>query len=259
VTTNDYLLDGLSNNSPIYGGKPAATPAVDSVQEFRMQENNFQSEYGRNSGAVVNVLTKSGTNQFHGTAYWFLRNNALDSRTVFDPAHNAPLRQDQAGFTLGGPVTIPKVYSGKNRTFFFFGFEDYHQFKGSSQIGTFETPEFRALVHQMFPGSAQDQLLQKYPAPAIIPGTAKDIGSPSATYATPGPKDGIPDVGQASYVTSTLTTSKQYNIRADHRLSSNNSLFGRWTAGPAGTSPVESAELAVRTRGNGVPGPGRPG
>ncbi|MDQ2945344.1 MAG: TonB-dependent receptor [Acidobacteriota bacterium] len=244
VTSNDYALDGVSNNSPIYGGKPAATPAVDSVQEFRMLENNFNAENGRNSGAVVNVLTKSGTNQFHGTAYWFLRNNAFDARTTFDPTNIAPLRQDQAGFTVGGPVI-------RNKTFFFFGFEDYHQFKGSSQIGTFETPEFRALVHQKFPSSGPDLILQKFPGPAIIPGTAKDIGSPSTAYATPGPKDGINDVGLGSYVTNSLITSKQYNLRIDHKIGDRNQLFGRWTWGPAATSPVDprNPQLAIAETG----------
>src|SRR5262249_41505686 len=116
----------------------------------------------------------------------------------------------------------------------------YHQYKGSSQIGTFETPEFRALVHQRFPGSGPEVLLQKYPGPPIIPGTAKDLGSPSTAYATPGPKDGIPDVGQANYLTSVLTTAQQYNTRINHRLNSKNNFFGRWTAGPAETSRVDA-------------------
>ena len=244
VTANDYTLDGLSNNSPIYGGKPGVTPTVDSTQEFRMLENNFSAEYGRNSGAVVNVVTKTGTNQFHGTAYWFLRNSYVDARTVFDPSAIAPLRQSQAGFTAGGPVI-------RNKTFFFFGFEGFHQFKGSSQIGSFETPELRALVHQIASGSPADRLFQTYPGPPIQPGTARDIGSPSTTYATPGPKDGIPDIGLASYVTNSLITMRQYNLRLDHKLSDKNQLFGRYTWGPADTSPIDprSPELGLHETG----------
>ena len=249
VQSNDYTLDGVANNSPIYGGKPGATPSVDSVQEFRIQENNFSAEYGRNSGAVVNVVSKAGSNQFHGTAYWFLRNNIFDARTVFDPASIAPLRQTQAGFTAGGPIV-------KNRTFFFFGFEGLHQFKGSSQIGTFETPQFRALVHSLNPGSGPDKLLQEFPAPAILPGTERDIGSPSTAYATPGPKDGVPDIGQARYVTNSLITGRQYNLRIDQRLSARNQLFGRFTWGPADTSPIEPRSPLLGLHETGFQGQG---
>ncbi|MGI8745528.1 MAG: TonB-dependent receptor domain-containing protein [Bryobacteraceae bacterium] len=249
VTANDYTLDGVANNSPIYGGKPGATPSVDNVQEFRIQENNFSTEYGRNSGAVINVVTKSGTNQLHGTAYWYLRNNIFDARTVFDPSQIAPLRQAQPGFTTGGPIV-------KNRTFFFFGFEELHQFKGSSQIGTFETPQFRALVHSLSPGSGPDKLLQTFPGPPIISGTERDIGSPSTAYATPGPKDGIPDIGQARYVTNSLITGQQYNLRLDQHISSKNQLFGRFTWGPANTSPVDARSPLLGVHETGFQGQG---
>jgi hypothetical protein len=100
-------------------------PIVDDIQEFKVQSHNSDAQYGGVLGGVVNVVTKSGTNQYHGSAWEFLRNSALDARNPFTDATStkpAPFEQNEFGTSVGGPLTIPKVYKGSDRTFFFFAY-----------------------------------------------------------------------------------------------------------------------------------------
>jgi len=91
---------------------------VDALQEFKVQTNAYSAEFGRGNGAILNASIKSGSNQFHGDVYEFLRNDKLDGRNYFDSIRPA-YQQNQFGATLGGPVIIPHLYDGRNRTFFF--------------------------------------------------------------------------------------------------------------------------------------------
>jgi hypothetical protein len=112
-------LDG----SPVNGGYiniTALIPTQDSLQEFKVATNNLSPEYGRFAGGVVNLTTKSGTNQLHGSAWEFLRNKELNANTFFNNKGGAPrpaYTQNQFGFNLGGPVIIPKLYNGKDILF----------------------------------------------------------------------------------------------------------------------------------------------
>jgi hypothetical protein len=105
---NNFMLDGVENNSAIEG-VAVIIPSVDAIQEFKVQTSNYSAEFGRAAGAVVNIAIKSGTNQLHGTAYEFLRNNALDARDFFALGVQ-PLRRNQFGFSLGGPVVKDRVF-----------------------------------------------------------------------------------------------------------------------------------------------------
>jgi Carboxypeptidase regulatory-like domain len=117
---NSFLLDGITNTS-IGVGTYVVTPPVDSVQEFRMETGVYDARFGANAGAQVNVVTKSGTNQFHGSLYEFLRNADLDARNFFEPAV-PPFVRNQFGGTVGGPVILPG-YNGRDKTFFFLAYE----------------------------------------------------------------------------------------------------------------------------------------
>ena len=119
-TMNSFWLDGL-NDTSVAVGTYAVTPPIDSVQEFRMETCTYEAKFGTNAGAQVNVVTKSGTNHFHGTAYEYLRNSKLDARNFFDPIV-PPFKRNQFGATIGGPVLLPG-YDGHDRTFFFTGYE----------------------------------------------------------------------------------------------------------------------------------------
>ena len=123
--SNQYLLDGV-NNTEFNDGNYVIPPIVDTIQEFKVQMHNDKAEYGGVLGGVINVVTKGGTNNLHGSAYEFVRNNWFDARNPFTDQYRsspAPLRQNQFGVTLGGPVVIPKLYNGRHRTFFYFGYE----------------------------------------------------------------------------------------------------------------------------------------
>jgi hypothetical protein len=140
--SNNYTVDGTDNNDPFFnnsafnqtgiGGAPASLLPIDSIQEFNLQAN-FAPEYGRNSGSVVNILTKSGSNHFHGSAFEFLRNSAMDARNYFnravDPAtglavKKTAFRNNNFGASLGGPIV-------KDRTFFFGAYEGQRERVGS--------------------------------------------------------------------------------------------------------------------------------
>jgi hypothetical protein len=122
TTQNNYVLDGLDNNGIELAGAQRrgemVKPSVDAVQEFKIQTNAYAAEFGRAMGGVVNVTTKSGTNDLHGTAFWFLRNEKLDAKNFFDPADRPkpPFKRNQFGFSAGGPVV-------KNKTFLFGDYE----------------------------------------------------------------------------------------------------------------------------------------
>ena len=136
---NNYLIDGVDNNSTVMGQQDrkaqAMIPSMDAVQEFKIQTSNYSAEYGRNAGAVVNVTIRSGTNDFHGSVYEFMRNDFFDAREAFarndrdgdGKADPEVLRQNQYGATFGGPIK-------KNKAFFFASWEAWKLRKSQSDI-----------------------------------------------------------------------------------------------------------------------------
>ena len=118
---NSYWLDGLDDTSTGVGQFTMAPP-LDSIQEFRMETGVYEAKFGAHAGAQVNIVTKSGSNQVHGTVYEYLRNTSFDARNFFDPTV-APFHRNQFGATFGGPVVIPHVYDGHDHTFFFIAYE----------------------------------------------------------------------------------------------------------------------------------------
>src|ERR1035438_3663220 len=128
--SNNYLLDGASNVDSVNGGYALRVP-VDAVSEFRILTLNAPAEDGETSGATTSVVTKSGTNKFHGDAYEFLRNNAMDARNFF-AAQTEPLHRNQYGATLGGPIR-------KDKDFFFVYYEGQRDSEGSTQAAIVPT------------------------------------------------------------------------------------------------------------------------
>ena len=121
--SNMFILDG-SNDLNTLSGTYNYSPIIDAIQEFKSQGHNDLAEYGGAAGATVSVVTKGGTNEYHGDAWEFLRNQVMDAKQYFATSV-APLRQNQYGASVGGPLSIPKIYNGKNRTFFFVAWENY--------------------------------------------------------------------------------------------------------------------------------------
>jgi hypothetical protein len=128
-----YTLDG-GLNMDAYNNVPAAFPNPDMLQEFSILQNSYSAVYGRDAGAVINMITKSGTNQIHGTVYEFLRNDYADAKDYFATGV-PPLKRNQFGGTIGGPVIFPH-YNGRDRTFFFVGAELTRQILGSTSSST---------------------------------------------------------------------------------------------------------------------------
>ena len=122
--SNMFLLDGVNDLG--FLGNYNYSPIVDSIQEFKVQSHNDLAEFGQVTGGIINVATKGGSNNFHGSLWEFVRNEQLDARSYFAEKRN-PLRQNQFGGTVGGPVRVPHVYNGKEKTFFFFGYEGFRQ------------------------------------------------------------------------------------------------------------------------------------
>jgi hypothetical protein len=120
--TSVVLIDGMEISGQELNNYPLAIPSLDSVAEFRVQTSNYSAEFGGNSGAVINVASKRGANEFHATLFEFLRNDALDARNYFSTTVD-PLKRNQFGFVASGPVFIPKLYNGKNKLFWMFAYE----------------------------------------------------------------------------------------------------------------------------------------
>jgi len=134
--SNMYLLDGLFNTH-FLASTYAVLPIVDASMEFKVQYHNDEAQYGGVLGGVVNVVSKSGTNKLHGDAWEFVRNNVFNARDSFTDAKRtsaAPFRQNMFGATVGGPLSLPKVYDGRDRTFFFFAYEGWRYTKAAQAL-----------------------------------------------------------------------------------------------------------------------------
>jgi hypothetical protein len=161
-------------------------PSINTVQEFKVDNSTFSAEYGRNSGAIVNIATRSGTNQYHGELFEFLRNEKLDARNFFDVnSEPPPFKRNQFGFNFGGPIHFPRFgeggpilsYNGTNRTFFFLSYEGLRQRQGLTLSSNVLTPAQRASVTN----STVVKLLPLIPLPTsidtvIVNGVATQVG-----------------------------------------------------------------------------------
>jgi hypothetical protein len=238
---NAQSLDG-GNNIQSYIGEVAISPAVDAVEEFKVQSGTMSAEFGFTGGGVINMVTKSGTNQFHGSAYEFLRNNKLDARNTF-AASNPPFRYNQYGVAIGGPVI-------KDRTFFFGNWEQYNFRRGTPQIGTMPTalqrtgdftdlfntsgalipifdpattrpnPNGAGFVRDAFPGN-------RIPTNRLDPVAVRI----NEFYPLPNrtPTDRFTNANNFGNIANEARNMRQYTIKMDHRFSDKNSLFARYS------------------------------
>ncbi|HYP05098.1 MAG TPA: TonB-dependent receptor, partial [Bryobacteraceae bacterium] len=141
---NNFTIDGVDNNM-MYMSSGVGAPPMDSIQEFRVATNN-SAEYGRSAGANVNLSIKSGSRNLHGSIYEYLRNDKFDANDWFANAQSrgkVPFRQNQYGVALGGPVVLPKIYNGRESTFWFVSWEGYRFRRGNTAINTTAVAEQR--------------------------------------------------------------------------------------------------------------------
>ena len=143
---NEFLLDGVPNNANQAGNNIAYVPPAEAVQEFKVATNTYDAQYGRTAGGVVNMSLKSGTNTFHGVAYEFYRRKWLDANSFLLNSRNAPKTDhylDQYGFSVDGPVRIPRLYDGRNKKFFLFTGEKYREGTPAPLFATTPTEAMR--------------------------------------------------------------------------------------------------------------------
>jgi hypothetical protein len=165
---NNFLLDGVDNNSNLGDLLNETTyviqPSVDAIGEFKVQTNAYSAEFGRGNGAIMNAVIKSGTNQFHGDVYEFVRNEKFDATNAFDEFGKQPYKQNQFGATLGGPII-------KNRTFFFGDYEGLRVRQATPILNVIPTPQMRG-------GNFTDNLTS-IPALAVDPNTGLSTNQPA--------------------------------------------------------------------------------
>ena len=233
--SNNYLLDGVDNNFR-RNALIIVRPTVESIQEFKMQTNLFGAEQGRNSGATVNVVTKSGTNTFHGSAFEFLRNDKIDARNYFNAKSTSakpPFRQNQFGGSLGGPLI-------RNKLFFFGDYEGLRKAQGTNTtVNTVPTAalrqgdfrESRAIFDPgtllAAPGTPSGFTRQPFPNNAV-PASRMDPVAARLIQAYPLPV--LPGLANNQFTNPELVNNYDYgNIRVDANLSSTNTIFARYS------------------------------
>jgi hypothetical protein len=243
---NDYVLDGAINVNPNNSGEPAIVPSVESVEEAQVQTSNFSGEYGRGNGSVVNLRTKSGTNDLHGRVWELDRNAAFNARNFF-AAKRPPVTFNQFGANVGGAVI-------KNKTFFFVSYEGARSAIGQALTFQVETPEFRDYAIRANPKSVAARLFQKYPAPTPLAGGggaryAGQIDLPTAAGV-------IPAIGSTTVTLMNHAGFDQYLGKLDHSFRDNRDRVSvRWIAekqrddGGASSSPATLAKAVRGSRG----------
>ncbi len=186
---NEFQIDGVSDNVGI-GARPtvAYVPPVEATQEFKVQTNTYDAQYGRTGGGIISVSVKPGSNAWHGAAYEYLRRTGLEANTFANNAYARPRTErtvDQYGFELDGPLTIPRLHSGRDRTFFMFALERLRDSLPMPALGTVPTPEQRkgdfsqTLTSSGRPYTIYDPLTVK-PNPAFDP--AKPVSLSNLQY-----------------------------------------------------------------------------
>jgi hypothetical protein len=260
--SNLYLLDGTVNTE-LTTSAYIIPPIIDAMQEFKVQSHDDQAEYGSVLGGVVNVVTRSGTNQLHGSAWEFLRNDVFDARDHFkDQTRTSPgaLRQNQFGAMISGPVLLPKLYNGRNRTFFTFAYEGWRFSQALGAQPFYRVPTDAELMgdfsntitHQniydpaspgtQFVSSSNPGASNYNPActlaagcPNMIPANRIDataLNFIKAYYARPNftpPPGNVQLASDNAVVTRALVNnSDHYNFRVDEQLGSKDNLFFRY-------------------------------
>ncbi len=225
---NVYQLDGVDNREGFNHSYNLA-PSVDAVREFRMQIGQYSAEFG-GGGAVINVVTRSGTNEFHGAAWEFVRNNVFDARNFFLQPNQtiAPLRRNQFGVAAGGPILLPKIYNGKNRTFVFGNFE-----LNRVRRGLFRTAAVPSTTQRTGDLSSLGKALtdptsgQPFPN-AVIPGNRLNPISAGIAGFYPQPNNPATPLQNYQLNISSRDDFDAYLVRFDHRLSEKHDLMGRY-------------------------------
>jgi hypothetical protein len=257
-SNNSFLLNGIETRNARFGSV-GIRPSIEAIQEFKIQRSTFGAEFGR-SAAVINTTMRSGTNDLHGSVFDFFQNRVMNANDFFlnrSGRVKPPLNQHNFGTAIGGPVLIPKLYNGQNRTFWFFNYEGFRQRVSSAATAIYPSlaqlagnladdstgtgllpkssalcqanPASRKCVDVIDPGSGQPFPGNVIPAVRIDPIVkianqfipAPNVGVPANSIAFPG----FNTVGTPP----TINDWDQYNVRLDHQVSSRDQIFGTFS------------------------------
>jgi len=257
-SNESFLVDGIESRNARFGSV-GLRPSIDAIQEFKMQTSNFSAEFGRSS-AVINSTIKSGSNTLHGTGFEFLRNSSLDANNFFYNLVHVPVpkfQQNNFGGSLGGPVVLPHIYNGRDKTFFFANYEGIRRRRGIS--GTALLPSRAQLAGNLADDSAGMGIFPTSSAFCTAnPSSSKCVNVIDPTTGQPFPGNVIPSTmldpvaqkwlpfipvpnvaiaaGQATKPSFNYTASpkllddmNQYNFRLDHALTSKDQMFGSYS------------------------------
>ena len=228
-TLNNYIIDGSDDNERVIG-TIGVRPNVEGIQEITVETNSYSAEAGRTAGGVVNIITRSGTNKFHGSAYEFIRNDYFDARNVVQTTGKNPeLRQNQFGGSIGGPIF-------HDRTFFFFDYEGYRQVAGLTYQSTVPTLDEYNNINSIGGGSP---LALVNAGNGGTKGLAIDSVALNYLKLFPAPTNSSLT---NNYVVSPKRTqfSNTYDARIDHRFNENNQFFGRYTYNKVNTNTPQA-------------------
>ncbi|MBM3786731.1 MAG: TonB-dependent receptor [Acidobacteria bacterium] len=240
-STNDVMLDGIDNNTSVNSNAIGRnginyTPSVDAVEEFKVKTNNYSAEFGRSAGAIISATVKSGGNTLHGSAWNFLRNNALDANNFFSNAggvRRQPFKQNQFGFTASGPII-------KNKTFFFTDYEGLRR-RTSANSSILDIPpvDYRAGNFSRYRAPIYDVRARRLgpnnqvistPLPNnTLPQSYINPGSAATMALLPAPNFGTAGADTRNFlrIASNPFDNNQYDVKIDQRFGEKNTLFGR--------------------------------
>lgn len=243
--SNEFLIDGIPTSTGFFN-QITTMPMVDELDQFKVESNNLSAAYGRFSGGVINVLTKTGTNKWHGTLFEFFRNSALDAydwfthqQHVLNPTQvvKPPFKMNQFGGTLGGPIVIPHVYNGHDRTFFFVSYQGTRRIKAESTFFSVPYPEekdgnFARIANTIYnpyqynaTNGNRTAFTNKQITPSLI--------DPAAQYIAKNfyPDPNVPGAGVTNNYfdeSSNHVNQNLYALRVDQNISSWWHMFGRF-------------------------------
>jgi hypothetical protein len=248
--SNEILIDGVPTSVGFFN-QITTIPSVDDTEEFKVESDNLSAEYGRFSGGVVNVTTKSGTNDIHGNAFEFLRNSVLDANDFIDKSKRVgipPFKMNQYGGVLGGPLMFPRLYNGKNKTFYFVDYEGTSRIQGSTFLATVPTALQRTgdfsqtynaagnlvVIYNPF-STYLDPSTGKYTRQAftgnVIPSTNIDPVAKALMRFYPMPNTtGAPNTNANNYISHAplRVAQNEGSVRIDQNVNDRYHLFGRF-------------------------------
>ena len=259
-----YLLDGGLNND-LLSNDVIVNPNPDAIAEFRVLESTYGAEYGRNAGGIVSIVSKSGTNQLHGTAYDYVRNTDFDANDFFSNEQGQPravLNRNQYGLTIGGPIVIPHIVNGRNKLFFFFSYQGQRQtqvqLNGLSQ--TYTPLEAMGNFSQAASGGPDPNVVKFLMANPYYQGnpTLASQGIIDPTKIDPVAqayfKNGLIPTSPTGFLyptASALANTNEYLGKLDYSISSRDTLSATFTAhDQETTSPFGNASVTGYTAAN---------